>query len=82
MSDAALQRDIGRLEGEVKALARTVDQLSEKFEETNRHVSAINSTLAEAKGGWQTLVWLAGVSGSVGAAITWLASLFTLRPGA
>ena len=77
---AALQRDIGRLEGEVKALARTVDQLSGKLEETNRHVSAINSTLAEAKGGWRTLIWLAGVSGSVGAALSYLASLLTLRP--
>lgn len=82
MSDAALQRDIGRLEGEVKALARTVDQLSEKLEETNRHVSAIGSTLAEAKGGWRTLVWLAGVSSSVGAALSYLVSLFTLRPDA
>jgi hypothetical protein len=80
VSNAALQRDIGRLEGEVKALARTVDQLSEKLEETNRHVSAISSTLAEAKGGWRTLVWLAGVSGSVGAALSYLASFFTVRP--
>ncbi len=82
MSDAVLQRDIGRLEGEVKALARTVDQLSEKLEETNRHVSAINSTLAEAKGGWRTLVWLAGVSGSVGAGLSYVTSLFTLKQGA
>jgi hypothetical protein len=79
MSDANLQRDIGRLEGEVKGLARTVDQLSEKLEETNRHVSAISSTLAEAKGGWRTLVWFAGVSGSAGAALSYLASLFTPR---
>jgi hypothetical protein len=56
MSDAALQRDIGRLEGEVQVLARTVDRLSGKLEETNRHVAAINNTLAEAKGGWRMLV--------------------------
>jgi hypothetical protein len=81
LSDAALQRDIGRLEGEVQVLARTVDRLSEKLEETNRHVSAINNTLAEAKGGWRMLVWLAGASGSLGAALSYLASLLTLRAG-
>ena len=81
MTDAALQRDIGRLEGEVQVLARTVDRLSEKLEETNRHVSAISNTLAEAKGGWRMLVWLAGASGSIGAALSYLASLLTLRPG-
>jgi hypothetical protein len=81
MTDAALQRDIGRLEGEVQVLARTVDRLSEKLEETNRHVSAINNTLAEAKGGWRMLVWLAGASGSIGAALSYLASLLTLRAG-
>jgi predicted RNase H-like nuclease (RuvC/YqgF family) len=82
MSDAVIERDIGRLEGEVQALARTVDRLSEKLEETNRHVSAINNTLAEAKGGWRMLVWLAGASGSIGAALSYLASLLTLRVGA
>jgi hypothetical protein len=82
MSDAVMERDIGRLEGEVQALARTVDRLSDKLDETNRHVSAINNTLAEAKGGWRMLVWLAGASGSIGAALSYLASLLTLRAGA
>jgi hypothetical protein len=81
MGEAMIERDIGRLEGEVQALARSVYQFSEKLEETNRHVSAINTTLAEAKGGWRMLVWLAGASGSIGAALSYLASLLTLRPG-
>jgi hypothetical protein len=81
MTDAALQRDIGRLEGEVKSLVRTVEQLTEKLEETNEKVGEISTTLAEARGGWRTLVWLAGASGAVGAALSYLASLFLMKPG-
>jgi acid phosphatase family membrane protein YuiD len=31
----------------------------------------VNKTLAEAKGGWKTLVWLGGMSAAASAMVTW-----------
>lgn len=55
-----LHQDIGRLEGQMAAV---MSQLAINSGELKK----IHATLAEAKGGWKTLMLVAGVAGSIGA---------------
>lgn len=49
------------------------------LEAMDRKVSAISSTLSEAKGGWRVLMLFGGAGGAVGAALAWFFSHVTLR---
>ena len=64
MSELIDPRDYGQLEEQVKRLIKDVDSLTE-------NVQAMRDLMEQSKGGWRTLVWLGGVSGSAGAAISW-----------
>ena len=64
MSDPIDPRDYGQLEEQVKRLIKDVDSLT-----TN--VQAMRDLMEQSRGGWRTLVWLGGVAGSAGAAISW-----------
>ena len=64
MSDPIDPRDYGQLEEQVKRLIKDVDSLTE-------NVQAMRDMMEQSKGGWRTLVWLGGVAGSAGAAISW-----------
>lgn len=61
MSDQ-LQRDVGRHDAEIEALKADMA-------EVKADVKQVLSTLSEAKGGWKTLMLVAGAAGSVGALI-------------
>lgn len=61
MSDQ-LQRDVGRHDAEIAAL-------KDDMAEVKADVKQVLSTLSEAKGGWKTLMLVAGAAGSVGAFI-------------
>ena len=64
MSDLIDPRDYGQLEEHVKRLIKDVDSLT-------ANVQAMRDLMERSKGGWRTLVWLGGVAGSAGAAISW-----------
>ncbi len=64
MNDPIDPRDYGQLEEQVKRLIKDVDSLTE-------NVQAMRDLMEQSKGGWRTLVWLGGVAGSAGAAISW-----------
>ena len=64
MSDPIDPRDYGQLEEQVKRLIKDVDSLTV-------NVQAMRDMMEQSKGGWRTLVWLGGVAGSAGAAISW-----------
>ena len=64
MSELIDPRDYGQLEEQVKRLIKDVDSLTE-------NVQAMRDLMEQSKGGWRTLVWLGGVAGSAGAAISW-----------
>ena len=57
-----LERDFGRLEARVSALE---DDMAELKADTKQ----ILATLSEAKGGWKTLLLVAGAAGSAGALV-------------
>lgn len=63
MSEMDLQRTLGRLE------QIAIDQ-SARITKLETGQAEIARTLQEAKGGWRTLMWIAGAAGGVGAAIT------------
>ena len=55
-----IQRELGRHEAEIGSLKADVGTLV-------TDVRAIRNTLAEAKGGWKTLMLVAGAAGAAGA---------------
>lgn len=57
-----LQRDIGKLEAKTEGLEERLSRMEGKLD-------AVAETLSEAKGGWKTLLMMAGASGAVGALI-------------
>ncbi len=68
MSDDGTQRTIGEHGGRLAALERDMAEIK-------RDTKAIRETLAQARGGWKTLMLVAGVAGAAGAVIGKLAGL-------
>lgn len=58
-----LHRDVGRHDAEIASLQREIAEL-------RTDVRSILTTLAEARGGWKTLMAVAGIAGMAGAVIT------------
>ena len=58
----AMQRDLGRLEAQMENVVKTLSDLE-------KQVSEISHTLAEARGGWRTLMWVSGASATIGGLI-------------
>lgn len=69
MAESDVQRDIGRMEGDIAALVRTVGKMSERLDETDKKVGDIKTTLAEARGGWRVLMLIGGAAGVIGGLI-------------
>lgn len=72
MSDGIDPRDFGRLEAEVAALKKTVDQMA-------ADMRAIRTTLDAAGGGWRVLVAVGAVSGAVTALLVKLLPFLPFR---
>lgn len=66
MADSDLQRDLGRMEGDVAALVRSVEKMSKRLDETDKKVGDIKTTLSEARGGWRMLMLIGGAAGVIG----------------
>jgi len=74
------QQDIARLEAEVAHLSRTVEQLSRTVADLSATLHSINITLAEARGGWRTMLIVGGAASALGGAITWVATHIKFSP--
>lgn len=68
--------EYGALKAEIVAQRRDIERLAEEMKAQSASINQIERTLAEARGGWRALAFIAGFSGSVGAAITWLVDHF------
>ena len=66
-----LHRDVGRHDAEIASLQREIAEL-------RTDVRSILTTLAEARGGWKTLMAVGGLAGAVGALATKLALAFVV----
>lgn len=71
MSDEAVQIAILRTE---------VDHLRAHLSEMREDLKEIKSTLTEARGGWKTLMLVAGISSSVGAMLVKFTPWFVMAP--
>lgn len=68
-----VERELGRHGAEIEALQKDMIELK-------KDVKTILSTLAEARGGWKTLMLVAGVAGAVGAGLGKLVAVFGWLP--
>jgi len=70
MSDQnEMHRTLGAHDADIANLQRTVDKLA-------ADVSAIRSAVDQGTGGWKAIMWLGGISGSLGGMIGWAISHF------
>lgn len=78
MNDASeLHRDVGKHDAQIEALQQQVSQLHSDMRSMITQLQEINTTLSEAKGGWKTLMMVAGVASAVtamaGKLLAWFA---------
>lgn len=65
---------IARLETEVSYMKNGLADLKATNAQQNAKLDTILGTMAEARGGWKTLLLLGGAAGSVGACVPWILS--------
>jgi hypothetical protein len=70
--EVSFEREFGSVQAEIKHLTHIVNNLNMKVEK-------ISETLSEAKGGWRTLMWVAGASSTVGGVVTYFLQHFHFR---
>ena len=68
----SIERELAVHETEIKHLQADMDKLVEDMEAIKKTLHDINTTLAEARGGWKVLLMLGGAGGALGSAITYL----------
>lgn len=64
------ERDIGRMEADIKNLTKAVEVLTVKVDD-------ISTTLSEAKGGWRLMVLLGGASATLGGLVVKFLPIFS-----
>lgn len=72
MSTPETERDIGRLEAKVETLEQAVERMTAQLAE-------ISAYMAETKGGWKTLLALAGMASAAASALTWFVTTFVKK---
>ena len=68
-----INRVIGAHDADIETLKKSVTEIA-------ADVKAIRSKMDEASGGWRTIMFLAGIAGTLGGAIGWLLSLTQHKP--
>jgi hypothetical protein len=74
------QRTIGRLEAEIESLQKQMAKQEAQNVQIMTDLREIRETLASAKGGWRTLIAVAGLSSVVGGALVKLAPILGNLP--
>ena len=63
-------QEFGRLQAEVQALRVGEERTAQALETMATSLKAIEIQLAEARGGWRTLLMVGGAAGTAGALLT------------
>lgn len=63
-------KEFGRLQAEVEALRLGEERTAQALEAMAKSLQAIEIQLAEARGGWRTLLMVSGAAGTAGALLT------------
>lgn len=61
----SVERELATHSVEIKHIQDDMDRMMKDIEEIKKSLEKINTTLTEAKGGWKTLMWVAGASSAV-----------------
>jgi hypothetical protein len=70
---------IARLEAQFSFMRATLEKLDARMGSMEGRMESMERQLAEARGGWRTLVWLGGAAASLGAGISWVLSHVRLQ---
>jgi prefoldin subunit 5 len=62
-------RELATHASDIAHLQSDMDKMAADIDEIKRMLTSINTTLAEAKGGWKMLLAVGGVAGAIGAGI-------------
>lgn len=62
--------EFGRLQAQVLELREYKDRTIETLERIDKSLQAIEVQLAEARGGWRTLLLVGGAAGALGSGLT------------
>lgn len=80
METSEVHRDLGKHDAQIESLNREVKHLHDDMGRVMEQLSQIQQTLSEAKGGWRTLMWVAGFSAAVGGFVVKVASWLNVFP--
>lgn len=61
----SVERELATHSVEIRHIQDDMDRMMKDIEEIKKSLDKINKTLTEAKGGWKTLMWVAGASSAV-----------------
>lgn len=76
-----VHRDLGKHDAQIEALQDQVDRLHKDLSNVLDQLTKINRTLAEARGGWKTLLAIAGFSSAITAIGMKVVAFMSSLPG-
>lgn len=65
---------LAQLQVEVAYMKAAIARLDDSNSELQQKLDKVLAQLAEARGGWRTLMLIGGAAGTLGSAVTWLVS--------
>jgi prefoldin subunit 5 len=75
-----IHRDLGKHDAQIEALQDQVNRLHADMHKMMDQLSGIQQTLSEAKGGWRTLLWISGLSATIGGVVVKVAMWLNTVP--
>jgi hypothetical protein len=75
----SVERELATHSVEIRHIQDDMDKMMADMSDIKKSLEAINLTLSEAKGGWKTLMWVAGASSAVTSFFIGLYSFFSGR---
>lgn len=79
--ESEVHRDLGKHDAQIDGLKNQIEVLHQDMQRLNTAVSNIQQTLSEAKGGWRTLMMIAGAGAACGVTATKLLAWLIATPG-
>lgn len=69
-------RELATHANDIKHLQEDMDRMVRDMEDVKKSLAEIQKTLSEAKGGWRTLMAVAGIASAVTGSIVWFIDRF------
>ena len=73
----SVERELAVHETEIKHLQDDMDRMAKDIDEIKKAVTDIQKTLSEAKGGWKTMMAVAGFAAAISGTLGFLLHYFT-----